>query len=48
MSKNFYDRMVAAVSRLLSVGSILASPVVVKDVVYVGKYRRQSVRSPLG
>jgi outer membrane protein assembly factor BamB len=36
MSQNFYDHMVFAVSKLLSVGSILSSPVVVKDVVYVG------------
>ena len=36
MSQNFYNHMVFAVSKLLSVGSILSSPVVVKDVVYVG------------
>lgn len=36
MSQKFYDYMVIAVSKLLSVGSILSSPVVVKDVVYVG------------
>jgi len=33
MSQNFYDHMVIAVSKL---GSILSSPVAVKDVVYVG------------
>jgi outer membrane protein assembly factor BamB len=36
MSQNFYDDMVIAVSKLLSVGSMLSSPVVVKDVIYVG------------
>ena len=36
MSQNFYDDMVIAVSKLLSIGSILSSPVVVKDVIYVG------------
>jgi outer membrane protein assembly factor BamB len=36
MSQNFYDDMVIAVGKLLSVGSILSSPVVVKDVIYVG------------
>ncbi len=36
MFQNFYDHMVIAVSKLLSVGSILSSPVVVKDVVYEG------------
>jgi hypothetical protein len=33
MSQNFYDDMVIAVSKLLSIGSILSSPVVVKDVI---------------
>jgi hypothetical protein len=46
MSQNSYDHMVFAVSKPLSVGSILSSPVVVKDV--RGKYRRQSVRCRLG
>ena len=36
MSQNFYDDMVIAVGKLLSVGSILSSPVVVEDVIYVG------------
>ncbi len=36
MPQNFYDDMVIAVGKLLSVGSILSSPVVVKDVIYVG------------
>ena len=36
MSQNFYDDMVIAVGKLLNVGSILSSPVVVKDVIYVG------------
>jgi outer membrane protein assembly factor BamB len=36
MAQDFYDDMVIAVSKLLSVGSILSSPLVVKDVVYVG------------
>jgi hypothetical protein len=31
-----YDHMATAVSKLLSVGSILSSPVVVKEVLYVG------------
>lgn len=35
MSQSFYDHIVTAVSKLLSVGSILSSPVVVKEVVYV-------------
>jgi outer membrane protein assembly factor BamB len=35
MSQNFYDDMVIAVRKLLSAGSILSSPVVVKDVIYV-------------
>jgi outer membrane protein assembly factor BamB len=32
----FYDDMVVAVGKLLSMGSILSSPVVVRDTVYVG------------
>jgi outer membrane protein assembly factor BamB len=36
MSQNFYDDMVIAVRKLLSAGSILSSPVVVKNVIYVG------------
>lgn len=36
MSQNFYDDMVIAVSKLLSIGSSLSWPVVVKDVTYVG------------
>jgi hypothetical protein len=36
MSQNFCDDMVIAVSKLLSIGSILSWPVVVKDVTYVG------------
>ena len=32
----FYDDMVIAVDKLLSMGTILSSPVVVNDVVYVG------------
>jgi outer membrane protein assembly factor BamB len=36
MSQNVYDEMVIAASKLLSVGSMLSSPVVVKDVAYVG------------
>lgn len=34
--QNFYDDMVVGVSKLLDLGTILASPVVVDDVVYVG------------
>jgi outer membrane protein assembly factor BamB len=33
---NFYDSMVAGVSKMMSVGAVLSSPVVVKDVIYVG------------
>jgi outer membrane protein assembly factor BamB len=33
---NFYDSMVAGVSKMMSVGAILSSPVVVNDVIYVG------------
>ncbi|HEX3351667.1 MAG TPA: PQQ-binding-like beta-propeller repeat protein [Terriglobales bacterium] len=33
---NFYDSMVSGVSRMMTVGSILSSPVVVNNVVYVG------------
>lgn len=36
MTQNFYDDMVIAVRKFLSAGSILSSPVVVNDVVYVG------------
>ena len=33
---DFYDDMVAGVDRMMSMGSILSSPVVVGGVVYVG------------
>ena len=33
---DFYDDMVAGVDRMMSMGSILSSPVVVGNVVYVG------------
>lgn len=36
MSQNFYDDMVVGVSKLFSLGTILSSPVVVDNVVYVG------------
>jgi eukaryotic-like serine/threonine-protein kinase len=33
---NFYDSMITGVSKMMSAGAILSSPVVVNDVVYVG------------
>lgn len=33
---NFYDNMVAGVSKMMSVGAMLSSPVVVNNVIYVG------------
>jgi outer membrane protein assembly factor BamB len=36
VSENFYDEMVIGVHKLLSVGAILSSPVVVDNVIYVG------------
>jgi len=33
---NFYDSMVTGVSRMMSLGAILSSPVVVNNVIYVG------------
>ena len=33
---DFYDDMVSGVERVMSMGAILSSPVVVGDVVYVG------------
>ena len=33
---NFYDSMITGVSKMMSVGAILSSPVVVNDVIYVG------------
>lgn len=35
-SENFYDDMVAGVAKMMSVGAILSSPVVVNNVIYVG------------
>jgi len=35
-TENFYDDMVAGVAKLMSVGAILSSPVIVNNVVYVG------------
>jgi outer membrane protein assembly factor BamB len=36
MSSSFYDDIVAGVQKMLSVGAILSSPVVVDDTIYVG------------
>lgn len=36
MSQNFYDEMVVGVNKLFTLGTILSSPVVVDNVVYVG------------
>jgi outer membrane protein assembly factor BamB len=36
VSENFYDEMVIGVHKMLSVGAILSSPVVVDKVIYVG------------
>ena len=36
IQSDFYDDMVAGVERVMSMGSILSSPVVVDSVVYVG------------
>ena len=33
---NFYDNMVIGVSKMMSVGAMLSSPVVVNNVIYVG------------
>ena len=33
---NFYESMVIGVNRMMSVGALLSSPVVAKDVIYVG------------
>ena len=33
---NFYDNMVSGVDKMMTVGAILSSPVVVDDVIYVG------------
>jgi eukaryotic-like serine/threonine-protein kinase len=35
-SENFYDTMVAGVSKMLAVGTVLSSPVVVDNVIYFG------------
>ncbi len=35
-SDDFYDDMVAGVSKMMSVGAVLSSPVVVKDALYFG------------
>ena len=36
VSENFYDEMVIGVHKLLAVGAIFSSPVVVDNVIYVG------------
>lgn len=35
-TENFYDNMVAGVSKMLALGTVLSSPVIVEDVVYFG------------
>ena len=35
-SDDFYDDMVAGVGKMMSVGAVLSSPVVVKDILYFG------------
>jgi outer membrane protein assembly factor BamB len=36
VSENFYDEMVIGVHKLLAVGAIFSSPVVVDNVIYLG------------